>query len=49
MWVVTIRKNYTEIKFNFEALEDAADFMSKAAYSSSDKCEVTLEHKKGEE
>lgn len=51
MWIVTFKKDYTTIRFEFETSKDAIDFMSIAVCSGKTECEVYMkyERKEGEE
>ena len=50
MWIVTLKKDYTEIKFEFETSKDAIEFMSNAVCFGKTECEVFMKYeiKEGE-
>ena len=49
MWIVTIRKKYENIEFEFEILQDATNFIGEAAYRSKTPCEITFRYEEGAE
>ena len=47
MWIVAIREKYEVIEFEFEALQDATNFIGEAAYRSKTPCEITFRYEEG--
>lgn len=48
MWIVTIKKDYVELNFNFSVLEEATYFIGLAAGNCKDNCEIGFKFDKEE-